>query len=282
MTDFEVLAVDDGSTDATSQILRRYADVDTRLRILTLAHHGRVTALNAGIMAAKTDFIVRIDADDLMAPNRLERQLAYMDANPRLGGAGSYYFIIDEHGKVQGSQEAPTTSLARLNHFIDNGGDPIFPHPTMIFRTSVVVALGNYREEFPDAEDVDLFIRLIEAGYPVLTQPEYLTYFRYHSSSVSARTARAQFESNEYIYGNFWRRRSGGNGITLDQYNSDLAHMSLPRKLAREGRYLARVLLRRRDMAKLKRQHVTATLFLVGAAVCNPGATFRKIRRYLT
>jgi glycosyltransferase involved in cell wall biosynthesis len=278
VANFELLVVDDGSVDSTPEILARYA-IDPRLKVLKRPHFGIVAALNIGLDAASTDLIVRLDADDVMAANRLERQLAYMEANPRLGAAGSFYMIIDEFGTVCGAHESPLTNIEVLNRYIDGGGNPIFPHPTMIFRKSIALSVGGYREEFRKCEDVDLFLRMIEAGHFVLMQPEYLTFFRYHSSSETATSGRAQFDLNELLFSNFRRRRSGLRTISLDEFRANLVRLSLIRKLLRESRFLSRVLLRRRDVARLHKKPVAAVVFLAGAVAFDPGAALKKLKR---
>jgi hypothetical protein len=229
--------------------------------------------------AASTDLIVRLDADDLMAPNRLERQLAYFEANSTLGGAGHFYTIIDEFGVVRGSHESPLTNIDALYRYLDGDGLPIFPHPSMIFRKSMVLSVGGYREEFRKCEDVDLFLRMIEAGHLVLMQPEYLTFIRLHVSSVVATSQREQFDLNELILSNFHRLRSGLPEISVNEFRTSLGQLSLVRRLRRESRFQSRVLLRRRDMARLREKRVAAAAFFVGTVASDPGAALRKLRR---
>ena len=82
--DFEVVAVDDGSTDATGEILSAWAAQDSRVRVLSQTHQGIITALNAGLRLCHAPYIARMDADDRAFPERLERQAAYLDAHPEI------------------------------------------------------------------------------------------------------------------------------------------------------------------------------------------------------
>ena len=278
-TDFEIIVVDDGSVDGTAEILRSYSKHEPRLTVVTLAHRGVVVALNTGIAKARSDLIVRIDADDLMAPSRLDRQLAFMADHPELGAAGSYYRIIDEHGEVRGSHEPPFCSQEDVELFISSGGNPIFPAPSMILRKSVVQAVGGFREEFRQTEDVDLSMRIIQSGFHILVQPEYLTYFRYHSGSTSANNTRAQYFQNKLIYENFRRHRAGQAELSPASYNDSLRRLTFFGKLRSEVGVMSAILMRRRDMALLRGQRLGAVLFLAGAAILNPGATARKVKR---
>jgi glycosyltransferase involved in cell wall biosynthesis len=282
VTDFELIVIDDGSTDKTATILASYA-ADRRLKIITHSENkGIVAGLNGGITAATTNLIVRIDADDMMLPNRIEQQLTYMQANPSVGGAGSFYYVVDEFGEVRGAREVPLTTVEELNRYIDGGGNPIFPHPTMIIRKDIVQRLGGYRAEFQKCEDIDLFLRMIAAGHPVLIQPQYLTYFRTHGASTTAMSGRFQFELSEVLFTNFRRRRMGLPEIPAVEFKASLARLSALKKFYREVRYRSKVCLRRRDMAKLRNRRVAAFLLLMGAAACDLGATFGKLRRQLT
>jgi glycosyltransferase involved in cell wall biosynthesis len=279
--DFELIVVDNASVDATPKILTQYAH-DPRVKVVTHPFNkGIAASRNAGLNLASTDLIVNLDADDLMAPERLERQLAYMEANPAIAGAGTFYYIIDEYGEVRGKQKSSLTSLEQLNRYIDGGGNPIFPNPAMIFRKSAAISVGGYREEYEKCEDVDLFLRMILGGHVILVRPEYLTYYRYHSVSTTARNGRRQFELNEILFSNFRRQRAGLAEISASEFREKIARLSLPKKLGREAKILSRSLLRRRDMAKLRNKRVSAALLLLGAAACDPGSTVMKMRRQL-
>jgi len=144
---FELIVIDDGSTDDTAAILARYSR-DPRLKIISQKHLGVGAARNAGLEAATTDLIVNLDSDDIMASNRIERQLAFMRENPAIAGAGSFYTIIDEHGEDRGTVEAQWTTIDKLNLYLDHGGNPIYPNPTMIFRKSAALSVGRYRQEY--------------------------------------------------------------------------------------------------------------------------------------
>ncbi|HKJ28486.1 MAG TPA: glycosyltransferase family 2 protein, partial [Anaerolineales bacterium] len=82
LTDFEVVAVDDGSEDDTRHILEAWAQKDPRFRCLSLPHGGIIPALNAGLESCQSEWVARMDADDRMHPTRLEKQLAYLTAHP--------------------------------------------------------------------------------------------------------------------------------------------------------------------------------------------------------
>jgi glycosyltransferase involved in cell wall biosynthesis len=275
---FELIAIDDGSTDDTPAILARYS-TDPRLKIMSQTHLGLAAGRNAGLKAATTNLIMNLDSDDIMASNRIERQLTFMRENPAIAGAGSFYTIINEQGDDRGTVEAPWTTIDKVNLYLDHGGNPIYPNPTMIFRKSAALSVGGYRQEYDGVEDVDLFLRMLLARQYLLIQPEYLTFFRYHSSSSTATNGRRNFELCEILFFNFRRQRAGLPPISMHDYKENIAHLSLLSKLSRKSRYLSRRFLAGHGAALVRNQKMLAKLLLAGAAVCDPTATINKMQR---
>ncbi len=169
-TQFELIAVDDGSADDSLAIVRRLAALDGRVRVIELGRRGIVAALNRGIGESSGAFIARMDSDDIARPDRLARQLSFLLARPQIAAVGSAYDVIDDSGAIVKTIEPPTdpdqiaATLQRTN---------CVAHPTAMIRRSALGDVMPYRSAYRLAEDYDLWLRLAErhglANLPIVT-----------------------------------------------------------------------------------------------------------------
>lgn len=183
-SDFELIVVDDGSTDRTHEIVESFDD--GRIRVVRNATRlGIARALNAGLAAARGEFIARQDADDRSHPARLERQLAFFREHRDVALAGAQVRVIDARGRrsrAPGWRRATTETGIRLQAMFDNP----FTHSTVMVRSSVLSEVGGYDERLESAEDFDLWSR-IAARHPVRNLADVLLDFRVHGASTAAQ-----------------------------------------------------------------------------------------------
>jgi glycosyltransferase involved in cell wall biosynthesis len=180
---FELLIIDDGSDDDAVGLLAELASTDSRVSVLRQPPKGIVAALNLGIAAAHAPYLARLDADDRARPDRLARQIAFMQTHDEVGLLGSGAQAIDGAGAVIGGI-TPPAEPARLVHWLRRGNP--FIHSSVMLRTTVVRELGGYRAAFAGAEDYDLWLRMAEVG-GIANLPEPLIAYRRHRSNVSQR-----------------------------------------------------------------------------------------------
>ncbi len=178
--EYELVAVDDGSRDASGRIVHEYARRDPRIRLLALSHSGVVNAMNAGVAASRAPIIARMDADDRMHPERLQRQKAWLDANPDIDLVGTQVRLFPEEAVQEGFQTYIRWQNACLSpEAIADEAYIELPiaHPTVMFRKGPIQALGGYRDgDFP--EDYELILRLIHAGLRLSKVPQILLDWR--------------------------------------------------------------------------------------------------------
>ena len=127
--------------------------------MLTLPRSGLIAALNLGLEQAKGEWVARMDADDIARPTRLERQLAFAQHHPRAAAIGSFWQVIGADGAVKRIHAPPTAPAAIAASL--RSENPL-AHPTMLLRRAAVLARGGYRPAFLQAEDYDLWLRLVE------------------------------------------------------------------------------------------------------------------------
>jgi len=179
---FELVIVDDASTDGSLDVLREIASRDTRVRLIeNAANKGQTPCLNQGLAVARGQWIARQDADDVSHRLRLERQVLFARLH-ELDLLGTCGWIVDENSRVRGLLDVPLSEeginwlLPLLNPFL---------HTAVLFRTGAARALGGYDEGYRIAQDYDLWDRLIAGGGRVANLPFRAIRYRHLSTSLS-------------------------------------------------------------------------------------------------
>lgn len=199
----ELIIVDDGSTDHSADILATFAG-NSMLRVIRFSkNRGFANALNAGISAATGKYIGRVDPDDILIPQRLEWQYAYMEEHPEIDvlGGNVMYFHGDTGKDVYPSNFRPHHSEILSAY---RQGDHGIQHPTVLVKASVFKQYQYVQEHFP-AEDYDVFARMIRDGHLFANLPQPLNRMRIHAGSVSAGlcflTIQKTFMLRDQIFG---------------------------------------------------------------------------------
>ncbi len=181
--DFELVIVDDGSTDRTAEVLRTWAQRDPRIVVITAPRNlGIAEAPNLGLRHAGAEYVARLDSDDLMTPGRLAAQYAAIDAHPNVVLVSSAYELMDREGRSLGTWnvDEPHEVIVHLlgyTNIVGGGGH-------VMFRRSEVLAVGGYDAAFPSSEDYDLWVRLLRRGR-ILTLPSLAMRQRDHEGRAT-------------------------------------------------------------------------------------------------
>ncbi len=187
--DFELLALDDGSSDASVNVLRVFAQRDPRVRLYALRRQGLVATLNLGIELARGRWIARMDADDISAPARFRQQVDWLEANPDGVAVGCQVLMVDPHGLPLTYVNFPLGHGAIVARLL--GGRGGLPHPGSMFTREAASRVGGYDARFEAAEDVDFFLKLSCEGRMV-NLPQVLLQYRVHVLSESSQRALVQ------------------------------------------------------------------------------------------
>lgn len=178
--DFEIVAVNDGSSDHTQALLDSWKHGELRLRVVNTPHNGIVAALNAGLAACNADLVARMDSDDRCYPRRLQAQFEYLQSHSEVSVLGCQVQAFP----VAHIRDGLRTYLDWQNGLLDNAGirremfvESPFVHPSVMFRAQAVRNIGGY-EDHGWAEDYDLWLRLYLAGANFARLPEMLLEWR--------------------------------------------------------------------------------------------------------
>jgi len=222
--DFELIVVDDGSTDGSARIAGNFAG-DPRVKVLTQANGGVVAARNVGLNAARAEFVAFLDADDIAKPTRLSKQLTYLQAHPEIAVVGSHISYFDDGQGLIRTQEFPIGGTAVALAL--EAGNPL-AQPAVMLRKSMALAVGGYRAAFKlGAEDYDLWLRLVEK-HPLDNLPEVLTLYRIHPKSLTHRLRHEQtFAALAAACAH--RRRTAGRSDPLEGLHRPLTPADLAR-----------------------------------------------------
>ncbi|MEW6077342.1 MAG: glycosyltransferase [Thermodesulfobacteriota bacterium] len=195
--DFEIIAVDDGSTDGSAGVLLDYQRRDRRIKVIHIAHSGIVTALQTAAGLSSAPCLARMDADDISLPRRLEKQVTLLDRRPDIALAGCRV------GEVPGFpiRGGYAMYFQWVNALIEPDQiagnlyvESPLPHPTVMFRREPYLDVGGYQDHgWP--EDYDLWLRMHLAGYRFAKVPEELLLWRDHGARASRRNHRYDVEA---------------------------------------------------------------------------------------
>jgi glycosyltransferase involved in cell wall biosynthesis len=271
--DFELIVVNDGSTDDTREIAERYAAQDARVKVYTQANAGTAPALNRGIELAQGEWVFLMHADDLMRPNRLERQLAFIAQHPELSVASSLVRHIDSKNRVIGKDNSKLTTYEAIDKLVTANELIGFNHPAVALRKSAVLAVGGYRQPFWPAEDLDLWNRLVEKGYRVLVQPEFLLDYRMHGNSASISRARLTRTKVRWLKDCVLRRRSGREEQDWDSFLAEQRAAPLLVRLNRSRKDFAKIFYKSAVAHYAQREYATVLVTLLGAIALQPVVT---------
>ncbi len=177
----KILVVDNGSSDTSLEYLRKIEKMHENLKFISEEEKGISSALNLGLLQIDTKYVARLDADDEMVEDRILRQVAFLEENPKCMVVGSQLKYINEQGIEIGQSSYPESQSELIRSFAYS--NPI-AHPSVMFRRDVVLQLGLYNPRMNGAEDLDLWLRCINVG-GIANLPLLLTKYRQHDLQIS-------------------------------------------------------------------------------------------------
>jgi glycosyltransferase involved in cell wall biosynthesis len=276
--DLELLVIDDGSKDGTLAVAQAYAKRDPRVRVITQPNAGIAPTLNRGLETlAGHEWVFLMHADDLMMPNRLERQSAFVAANPDLAVASSLVYYVNGTGATIGHGRSPFTDPKAVQAAVDRAEMIAFNHPACALKRQAVLDAGGYRQEFWPAEDCDLWARLVERGHRVAVQDEYLLKYRLHGASASISRARLMQQKTLWLERCIKARRAGDAEPTWDQFQLERRQLSWPTRLNQSRQELGRTFYQAAIHHVSTGNYARLIPALAAAAALEPGLVLSRV-----
>jgi glycosyltransferase involved in cell wall biosynthesis len=198
LTDWELVAVDDGSDDGTPHILYNATRMDSRVRVIRRSRGGLVAALNAGLRECRAPLLARMDGDDICHPHRLEMQAAHLDAHPATGLVACNFRHFPRSNLKQGMIAYENWQNGLENHELimrDLYVESPFVHPSIMTRRQILEQLGGYNDRgWP--EDYDLWLRMAANGTSFTRLPQ--THFFWRDHPERATRTLDEYSSNAF------------------------------------------------------------------------------------
>lgn len=211
LRDFEFVIIDDGSSDNTYDIIKKYSEKDERIKLIKNSKNfGLVRSINVGLEQAKGKYIARMDADDICLIDRFEFQTDFLDSNREIFLVGGSFYYIDEDGKILFTQ---------INNYDSEKISKKLPyrsmihHPTVMFRNTGDIF---YREKAIFSEDRDLWLRFLTEGKKMVVLPKIVLKYRFHEGSICCSNLEKQKRMIKQVVQWYFERRKNG----ADSYDS--------------------------------------------------------------
>lgn len=177
-SDFELIIIDDASTDSTPQIIQSYRD--PRIRVIRNNENlGLTKSLNKGLTLAKGEYVARMDADDISLPERFEKQVAFLDSHPEVAVVGTAKQLINRRGTILGTYIPPLQPQYR--DFLKTN---LITHGSVMVRREILKAYGGYNELFRKSQDYALWLEMAKQ-HKLINIPDVLYKLRTHEMSVT-------------------------------------------------------------------------------------------------
>ncbi|WP_419581042.1 glycosyltransferase family 2 protein [Stieleria magnilauensis] len=272
---WKMIIVDDGSTDESGDYLDSLDD--DRITVLHQDNAGTAVASNHGLKLCDTEFLARMDSDDICDPTRLEKQVAFLRDHPSVGLVGSQ---IVPRGAQKAGRVIPLATDHQSIYSQLRKGQHAMCHPTILMRTALLKGIGGYWKQHGMFDAWDMFLRMGEVG-ELANLPEPLLEYRIHTGSINGKHMRKLQASIEFACELARRREENLPEIAYEDYFAQRERAGLANRLAKQINVYALLQYRLASIDLLGGHRLRGYARLAWSGLCSPGRSVNRLLRQL-
>lgn len=275
----QIVVIDDGSSDGSIDSISDLVDGNNVQIIRNNGNIGKAASLNRCFETIECDYFLLMDADDEAMPNRVERQVDFMQQQRDIGCSGSFVEYISETGRKIGNGTLDLITEERLAEYL-RGNSPFGLYcPAVIIRgTTVKDQHLRFRHVFWPADDIDLWNRIAEAGWKVLAQPEFLVRYRIHGNSAVTSNCLKTNMQYEWVKKCLRARRSGNPEPNREEFIEAWRSEGWFRRIHKWRSMSAKCWYRSAGFRYSQKKELTAILIMAAAFCLKPIYVINRLR----
>lgn len=280
---FEFIIIDDGSTDDSVKIIQAYERRDNRIKLILQKNAGNAAASNAGLEMAASKIVARMDADDIMMPQRLEKQVTFLEAHPEATVVSCYSYHINNSGEIigKGGNYSAIQTIEECKKHVQKGGIVYCLQPGATFRKGPVMEVGGYDARLPVASDVDLWNRLADRNYFTTVVPERLMKYRIHGDAITSSSFMKKRDYINWMFTNLKRRRDKLEEMSFEAFKEEKRKKPMFEHLYDLRNYYGAFFDRNSALMYGEKKYFSFILSISACLILNPKTVFTRAKNHL-
>ena len=278
---FELIIVDDGSSDNSAAIIRMFQAKDSRVLAYFESNSGKSLSTNFLVSKAKGELCAFLDADDVMLAERLSRQVDFHQSNLHIDASSCHCYYINENGNMFGIQRYSVGSqVAEYNTAFKNEEFIICSYTGLMVKRKVFLDIGGLQKKFEPCEDFEFFNRLTDSGYTLSVIPEVLMKYRIHQSAITVKQPFLVLDTIDFVKHCIRLRRSGKPEISFEDFRQVQKEYSWWEKVNKKRFNYSMIYFRNAGFSRLSNNYLACAYQLTASLILSPDYVARKVFNY--
>jgi len=277
-TQTEIIVIDDGSTDNTVRLVKKFMALNSNINLLSQQRKGSAAARNLGFKYAKGTYYALIDADDTMFEERIEKQVNFLDNNPQIAVVSCLAYYVNEKHEIIGKNYSDLFTVEQCKNYLEQGKIIFCLQSGVMMRPEALWASGGYRDDLIYAQDIDLWNRMAEAGYYTVVMPQVLVYYRIHRYA-SMTKLKKRIDYADWVTFNIQQRRKGRQELSFHEFKSYLNKRPLLYKIGRLRKHNGKHLYRTAGLMYGNKMKFNFIIYLILSFLLRPFYVTDKLRK---